>query len=387
MSRIYGMLSKRVRIGMQYTALLAAAAGLAEAWPAPSAGCDSVTARIPLWQVHTSAGDLCFVGDPPTGATTTLINTPLVAVKVELIDKKGKTVAVLDPIAPLSPPVNSIPGFNALDAVLASPIFENHKWTVGAADLGTVQWGEAVERASFWQYPGTDFTSWQLQMSPPLLSEQTLKVSPPNWAASSSVPGAYQVDDSVLRPYLDNLALSSVTLYPKGAPILLTYNVEKSKGTSCCARGYHAHVTDSQGYRIPYMWASYMDATASAPNPDLNPLSHEVAEFVLNPMNDNSVTPGWPSANSFKLPWKLPYKFTKCDSSFEDGDPIEDRPENLRLFTITTSVMSYHFQNVATASWLMRASPAFSAHKQYAFPNVPDGEFDGPAPVCPATLK
>jgi hypothetical protein len=391
MSKTHETTGRGVPFGLQYAVLLAAASGLATATANP--GCASTLTHIPLWQIYESANsDLCFVGNPPTSGGTTTITTPLVPIKLELVDAKGKIV-VLDPILPLSVPVNSLPGFNAFDAVLASPIFENHNWTVGSTDLGTVQWGEAVERASFWKYPGTNFTNWHLQMTTPIVAEKTIAVPPGLWSPSTKTPGAYQVEEAVLKPWLDFFALSYALTEPHAVPIFLTYNVEKSNGSSCCARGYHSHVVDTKGYTIPYIWASYMDASASSPNPDLNALSHEVAEFMLNPVNNNTVNPGWPSANSFPLLakppyWKPPYTFTSgnCDSSFEDGDPIEDRPKITRLFTITTPTMTYNFQNVATASWLMRVSSSFSVNKQYAFPNTPDGEFSAPAPVCPGKV-
>ena len=178
---------------------------------------------------------------------------------------------------------------------------------------------------------------------------------------------------------------------------MLTYNIEESTAVTCCApgaRGFHSHVTDSHGYTIPYIWASYMDPIPSNPHPDLNPLSHEVAELMLNPMNTNSVpvASAWPGPGSFfllnKPPyWYPPYLFTtNCDTGFEVGDPIEDRPQITRLFSIPTLVMTYNFQNVVTASWLMRATPSFSVNGAYSFPNVPDGEFQAAAPLCPGLV-
>jgi hypothetical protein len=310
---------------------------------------------------------------------------------MELLDKQGNVEVVLDPMAPLSVPVNSFSTFTALDAVYFSPIFANYKWTVGSKELGTVQWGEAVERASFWNYPGTAFPNWHIQMNLTMLPEQKITVPFGSWQVHPTLPGVYEVDQFVLKFCFEVLVLN----YPTGVPIMLTYNIEQSTAVTCCApgaRGFHSHVIDSLGNTIPYIWASYMDPTPANPNPDLNPLSHEVAEFMHNPMNNNTVSPGWPSPGSFTLLagppyWNPPYTFTQCDSGFEVGDPIEDRGEVTRLFTVPQGPMTYHFQNIVTASWMMRASPSFSVNNQYAFPNTVDGEFYAPAPVCPTPKK
>jgi len=375
MSKTFETLGKRARCGIQYAVLLAAASGLARAaWPVPTAGCGSANAYIKLWQIKgTADGDLCFVGDAPTGSATANIQMLIVPVKVELVEKNGNVI-VLDPTQPLSVPVNSITGFNALDAVLASPIFENHDWKAGPVDLGSSQWGEAVEKASFLNYPGTSFSNWHVQLVGDVLFSETPTIVVPvgAWTKSTTIPGAYQVDQAALKPSLVGFAATFGAAYPNKVPILLTYNVEKINGSSCCARGYHAHTTDAHGYTIPYIWASYMDAYSSSPNPDLDALSHEVAEFMHNPLNSNKVKPAWPKTSG------------KCDSAFEVGDPIETLSPIIRLFSITMPAMTYNFQNVVTASWLMRAAPAFSANAQYAFPNKPDSEFAAPAKTCTA---
>ena len=193
-------LAQHVRYLIQFSALLAAASGLARAdQPAPTSGFDSASAHIPMWQINSKTyGDLCFVGNPPTGAGTTQLPTPILPIKMELLDKNGNVAVVLDPMAPLSVPVNSDSAFTARDAVVFSPIFINQDWTVGPTDLGPVQWGEAVERASFWKYTGTHFKDWHIQMNASVLPEQRITVPNGSWAASP-IPGVYEVDQFVLK--------------------------------------------------------------------------------------------------------------------------------------------------------------------------------------------
>src|SRR5215471_8748975 len=74
----------RMYEGIQFAALLAALSGVAQA-DGLSSDCHSAKAHIPLWQITgTGAGDLCFVGSPPTkaGASAANIRALVVPVKV-----------------------------------------------------------------------------------------------------------------------------------------------------------------------------------------------------------------------------------------------------------------------------------------------------------------
>lgn len=333
------------------------------------------------WGTFYNNGILCFVGsDPRAGANTTILNVPVVPVIIRLLGANGKVADVSDPTKPLwvSPIPNS--NLNALDAVLASPIFAAQDFKFSSTDLGTMQWGEAVEKASFWKFPSVDFKDWHLEMlafpSPPL----TLDVPYGSWYALGN-PHSYAVDNKVLDPFLDKLmSETSAGL----APIFLTYNIaEYQHGKAgCCDFGYHDWYQSGGIYSF-FIWASYMDSPAD--NPDLMSLSHEVAEFVHDPFGNNSVPP-WPAPFTFTLPWDPPYKFTKCQGNLEVGDPLEDRSDPAKLdFVITNSTMEYHFQNVVTASWEMQASPSFSVNGWYTLKGAVDGEFAAPAPACPTT--
>jgi hypothetical protein len=188
----------------------------------------------------------------------------------------------------------------------------------------------------------------------------------------------YSVNSSVLDPFLWKFMKESSAGV---MPIFLTYDIEElQSGSPCCAYSYHNWYKIG-GLYTPFIWASYMDSTFS--NPDIMPLSHEVAETVHDPFNNNTV-PGWPAPFTFALPWNPPYYFAQCKTSLEVGDPLEDRTNPAQLqFPITNSVMQYHFQNVATASWLMQASPSFSVNGWYTLKGAVDGEFAAPAPACP----
>jgi hypothetical protein len=372
------------RTSIRLTMMLAALSGIARAqWPpVPLPGCGSLNSYIDVWQIKIDGNPLCFVGQPPTGAAGSTINLTLAPVTVKLLDGAGNVVHVLDPTAPLAVPVNTKSNFAALDALLESPILNNWAWSYGSTSLGTVQWGEATERASFWNLTGKDLKDWHVVMS--LASTATLpplKVKHEYWAAPDTAnPSAYQVEKSVLDDYL----LTQAQSLPTATVLFYTYNIQRKDGTSCCTRGFHTNYVDTAGYTVPYMWATYIDGPAG--NPDLNSASHEVAEFMHNPLGTNAVA-GWPAPHSFSLPWNPPYYFLSCSFGLEVGDPIEDRPAGIRLFTIAHPTMTYHFQNVITAPWLIPGGPPFSVNGAYTFPNPVDGEFNTRAFTCPSTLS
>jgi hypothetical protein len=369
-------------------ALTAALSGAARAeWIPPGPTCPlAPLTYIPLWNIPTNTGILCFVGNPPTAPSTTIFEVAVVPVIIKLLDTNGNVQYTLDPTKPLYVPVNSNAQFSAYDAMNNSPIFGKEKYVLGGTTIGTVQWGEATERASFWKYTGTAFKNWHVGMATfPITPSETLKVPNGKWYFLSN-PNTYGVDGSVLDPFLLKIAQK----YPKSLPILLTYNIGEDttklpvprpgSPNGCCAFGYHDLYTIG-GFTSFFIWGSYLDAPGYGLS-DLGAMSHEVAEFMNDPTVGNTVQP-WPAPFSFTLPWNPPYNFTKCQGNLEVGDALEDRSGSELLYQINTSIMTYHFQNEALDSWFMQAKPSFSVNGWYTMKGAVDGEFNSPAPVCP----
>ena len=248
-----------------------------------------------------------------------------------------------------------------------------------------MQWGQAVEEASFWKYPGVNFKDWLVIMTPFPFTPVTLDVPSGSWSAGSA-PHSYSVDQKVLDGFVDKQMAS----IPTGmVPIFLTYNISEyphGNPAGCCTWGWHNTYQHTPDIYDAFIYATYLDAPQ--PNSDLMPLSHEVAEFMEDPFGNNSVQ-AFPQSWTFSLPWDPPYTFSKCQTTLEVGDPVEDRFGELSemQFPITNSTMKYNFQNVVTASWLMQASPSFSVNGWYTLKGAVDGEFGKPAPKCPGTLK
>jgi hypothetical protein len=379
--------SKRFRHGMVMVAMLAAMCGAARAsdWFPPFPTCPTYPlTHVPMWSILTNAGYLCFVGQPPVQPSTTTFLTPLVPIIVKLKASDGSVEFVSDPRKPLFVNPTNNDSLSAWDAALGSPIFNTHDYKLGSTKLGTLQWGEMTEKASFWKYPGANFDNWFVELAVFPGLPETLEVPSGSWSGVAGEAHGYAVDAAVMDPFLKKLAEKT----PLATPIFLTYNIGtysigQNQTPQCCAYGYHkAYVEDY--YTNFYIWASYMDPPSG--RPDVLGLSHEVAEFMHDPFLTNFVQQ-YPNPGSFKLPWNPPYTFTNCKYDLEVADPLEDRlgePSEAQI-KIKNSIMEYHLQNVVTASWLMQANPSFSVNGWYTLKGAVDGEFAAPAPLCSTT--
>jgi hypothetical protein len=333
-------------------------------------------ALIPTWGILSSAGVDCFVGtDPRLTQTTTEIVTPVIPVILQFLDETGAVAGTADPNAPMY----SNPKLSALGAVLASPIFQPLDFKLGGTDIGSVQWLEATERASFWNLPTANFKNWHVNMIPMPMPPLTILVPFGMWTPGIAAH-AYRVDAGFM-----GLALigPKAVQDPKTLPIFLLYNIgEYAAGNPdrCCTNGVHSAALQDGIYHQFSITASYSDSTGAVA------LSHEIAEFGQDPFADSPVAP-YPHSSGFKLPWNPPYTFMSCRSNLEVGDPLEDRTGSEEQLLLTNSTMTYTFQNVVTASWLMQASPSFSVNGWYTLKGAVDGEFSAPAPACPGTLK
>jgi hypothetical protein len=376
----------RVRRGILVVAMLAAVCSAARAGDSipPGPTCPGYLSYIPTWNIPTDNGFLCFVGSDPVQSGTTIIMTPVVPVVIRVLGANGTVEGISDPTKPLYVNPTKTQDFSALSAVLESPVFQAYDFKLGPTSLGNMQWGQAVEEASFWKYPRVNFKDWNVIMAPLPFPAVTLDVPYGNWYPGGSTPHFYGIDQNVLKPFLEKQMAAT----PAGmAPIYLTYNIsEYPPGNPAGGPtwGFHETYQHTPGIFDSFIYATYLDTPQ--PNSDLMPLSHEVAEFMQDPFGNNPVQ-GWPQAWTFPLPWKPPYTFTKCQTNLEAGDPLEDRfgePSEMQL-PLTNSTMTYNFQNEVTASWLMQAS--FSVNGWYTLKGPVDKEFAAPAPKCPGVLK
>lgn len=337
---------------------------------------------IPMWSIVTDTGTTeCFVGLLPAAASTTVVLTPLIPVIV-ILDNSDGPPTVSDPTKPLHINPTKHPSWSAFDVTAASPIFATHDYTLGRTNLGTLQYGEMTERASFWKFPGLKLDKWFVELGLwPFSPAVTLEVPSGKWGLMNGEADGYWVDATIMGNFL--VAQASKT--PDVLPIFLTYNIGTYEGTiqkpSNFTLGDHEPYVVPNGLTSFYIWSSYMDPPNS--RVDVLGLSHEVAEFLHDPFLTNHVR-SYPAPGTFLngKPWDPPYSYTQCAELLEVGDATADRKDSEIQIPIDTSIMTYHVQNVATASWFMQASPSFSVNGWYTLRGKIDGEFGETAPLC-----
>jgi hypothetical protein len=288
--------------------------------------------------------------DPSLGASTTTIPTVLAPLKFIFPNAGNPT----------------LDGTNVVAATQNSPIFLTTDYTAGSVDLGITQYGDALQRAEFWNLPGFSPNYHVLLDAPSVAATTTVTVP-------SGKGNAYALSGGGFMGVLDTTYFNQVLATLRSSysanqlPIFLTDNVYLGTNgliQNCCILGFHA----SQGPPIAtaktWIYAAYAEpGTFSASSfADVVPLSHEVAEWLNDPFVGGS-----PGIN-FIPPAVLPGQGGACIDVSEAGDPLEA----LAPFTFTkvTNSTTYHLQDEVLLPWYLHTSPSFSVNGWYTFQNV-----------------
>ena len=259
--------------------------------------------------------------DPSLGANTTTIPTILVPLRFVFPNPGNPT----------------LDGANVIPATQNSPIFLAANYNAGSTNLGTTQYGDALQRAQFWNLPGFSPDYHVLLGTPSIAPTVTITVlANAGNAYLLSSGGFLGVVDTTF--YNQTLAALLPSYSANQLPIFVTDNVFLGTGgviQNCCVLGFH----NSQG------------------------LSHEVAEWLNDPF-----------VGAFALgflnlvpPAVLPGQGGSCIVNFETGDPLESPPAT---FTKTTNSTVYQLQDAVTLPWYLHTTPSFSVNGWYTFHNT-----------------
>jgi hypothetical protein len=302
-----------------------------------------------------------LVGTSPfdgSGGTTT-VNSPIIPVVINV---------TLQGVPYTSDPTAQDPCLSSgsdTDLVTNSPIFGSTDYTMNGAAVGNTQYVDASERASFWSLvAGTDY---HVLLQPTLMPAQTFNTfTQAFYDPQPSCGGAtYNLffDINQFDNWVRNVALPAAGVDPTKFPILLLQNVSLYEGIpqNCCILGYHA----AQGGSFQTYSPSNVDtANYFLNDSDVATLSHEVAEWVNDPLVNN-VTPSWGNIG----------QVTGCQANLEVGDPLSGT-----LFpTVTLNGFDYHMQELAFFSWFFGDNPSLGAGGLYSN----NGTFTVPAAPCP----
>jgi hypothetical protein len=300
------------------------------------------------------------------GARTTNVPAILVPVKIVMPDK-----GVFDPTA--ADPICS-PSGTALALVQGSPVLQAAPFTMGGTTIGTTQYADAFQRGNFWTNVSITGDSYHTLLSP-VTTLATVTVNVPSGSGTTNSASTFggcgslgALDMTWWDPFVQNTILPSLAakgVSPTTLPLFLLYNVVFTQGTpsltgACCILGYHAAFGLPVQTYIPFDFETTGLFTSS-----IGPMSHEVGEWVDNPLGTNA-TPAWGKIG----------QVTACQANLEVGDPL-----NGTLFPLVTmpNGVSYAPQELAFFSWFFRQSPSLGVNGW----DSDNGSFtSGQATVC-----
>jgi hypothetical protein len=305
--------------------------------------------------------------DPKLGSKTTII--PTLVIPLRFVFPDGQ---VFDASTDL------IDGQTAVQGIINSPIFKNYNFVLGGKSIGNTQYGDAFQRANFWDSVTAKAKDYHVLLGQPtVLPTQTIIVPEGlgfyDFDSSTGLP-LPSVDQAFLSEQSTSI-LSAANVTPSQLPIVVWGKVDDGR-----ASGYHATLTLNGNQRQTYIGTSYhSQATRGGALPDTFPLSHEIIEWLDDPFISN-YTPGW----------NIPYISTKaqCDSRYvtdllETGDPVEVLTE--AVVPLNGGNFTYHVTEGMFIDFYTRARRSRSVNGQYSMFNI-GAQYNVPsAPSTPCT--
>lgn len=258
----------------------------------------------------------------------------------------------------------SFDGTPQVSFTTSSPLFKNAQFK-----SGTTQYGDAIQRAEFWNTVSTKSPNYHVLVGSPTIAK-TVTLSIPSTYGTTVVDSSSGKTIGIVNidwfdPQLQSM-LTSLNFTANMLPIFLSHNIYLSQGTptlgNCCIGGYHNAVNDTAGLQT-YIWSTEADAGVQGGfAEDVSALSHEMLEWFNDPFTNN-IVPNWIS------PIAPQYG---CNNVLEVGDPLVGV-----VFTVS-GFSSDHLQDMALFSWFARKSTSISINKLYTYL----GTFKGLSQKC-----
>jgi len=358
----------------------------------------TTTTTMPLWHsTITSPIDgitypYYMVGTDPSvlGAGSTTVPTVLIPVRLNF-KYNPKAIYVFDPTQGDPGCIGS--GNTASTLTQNGPIFQNFDYILGGTDVGTTQYTDAFQRANFWSQVSLN-SGYHTLLGLTVKPVQSVTVTSSDHGSPNGA--VYTASGQCGNPtgltnhagylgvmninFWDPVAQSLLTklgIGPDKFAIFLFYNAAMSQGNptninNCCILGYH-NAIGSLSSATTYAVADFegRNQTLFGGVADITPLSHEVAEWMDDPLVNISTnsTPAWGQSNIF---------FSNCQSYLEDGDPLAGTPFP-STDGMTMNGFTYHPQELVFFSWFFRENPSRGVNGWFSN----NGSFTGDAgPVC-----
>ncbi len=328
-------------------------------------------------------------GAPQAGGTTTIptVILPVSFVFDGYLDANGDKI--------------ELDATSVVPNVIQSPIFQNYPFSTG-----NTQYGDAVQRAEFWNVMGNNWHT--LLGQPTVLPAVQIEITPGHAYVmqSQGTGGNFAVVDVVFAENALFQALGSLlktAITPGQLGIVLFRNTAfygttlpadalwAEDPTVCCSFGEHGVVgTTAQ----PYVIASYIDSgllpqTADGLAPQSNaalPIASDVqavSEQIVEWLNDPFF--GTSSANSFPY-WQPPQGIFESCGGQGAVDPIfSAEPTHFLLPSqsadeVSINGFTYHLQNAALLPWYEQIGSSAAFNGAYSYPDT--SVLTGPAQSC-----
>ena len=223
-----------------------------------------------------------------------------------------------------NPTIDTQNGVTIVQNILNSPLFNNVDWNWGGTDVGTTQYVDGYQRASFWQDVTTN-SSYHVLLSPSTLTALTIKPTKAQGGNVITNPfgGGGKVGEMNINSFdsqLQNYMSSHSTITPDTVAIFVTDNIYLTSG-GCCIGGYHS----ANGNGQTYMTATYAySGNTLVFSNDISAFSHEIGEWYDDP----------------KITSRSP-----C-GLLENGDPLEGKA-NYGTFSVNFNNVTWHPQTLA----------------------------------------
>ncbi len=239
---------------------------------------------------------------------------------------------------------------SALGRTLTSPVFDHTtNYTQAGVNLGTTQYVDAFQRGNFWSIVQNNTNSHVFLGGPTarvsVLPALTLTVPAQDGFLGS--PFGHQVgevDINYFDAQISNYISTHSQITPAAFPIFIVNDVYLTEG-GCCIGGYHS-ANGAQSYAM-FDYDDHVGVFSQ----DVSALSHEVSEWMDDPLTNN------PNGNQ-----------TPC-GILEVGDPLEGT-NNYGSFPYVLHGFTYNLQDEVFIGYF-GAPLSTSVNSWYSLQNYP----------------
>lgn len=240
----------------------------------------------------------------------------------------------------------TLDGTDVVPATRRSPIFRSAEYR-----SGRTQYGDAMQRASFWDSVSTVSPGYHVLLSQPRVLD-TVSIQVPA-SGGSAVQTPNGPAGMVTTAFLTSLLPQLSAYYDPGALLIIV--VKDVQGEDFL--GFHFAFTPANAtVPMTFIFTGYFTpgVLVGASRADTYVLSHEVQEWINDPYVTNAVPA-----------WRDPVSGTCFNDLLEVGDPVEFFPTP--SFTVTTTGREYHVTDVAGISWFAHDVPSRELGGAYSY--------------------